>query len=390
MGGKALKNTPLRRITAAEYAALSTRVLSIVGKYYRRAEIPSALHGKPDFGDLDVVVAGPTGQTFPNPTALPNTFGKLPPATHFLALEFRSKEVVHNGPVTSFELDEFQIDIVQATLENIDFAVAWMAWGDVGNIVGVVANRMGLMFGFDGLGMRVLSNRHVTRIGQVTLTQKFPEALKFLGYDYERWRKGFVGQEDAFEFLVSGAHFEPEMFLRENLSRNSKERSHKRPMFENFLKYVGGRFSMESEVAERSSKLESGDGNESAQDRLENLTPLQTTHRLRALEFFGKRAAYDLIIERDVVQANIKQRFLPAVENIRKVKALEQRPLGQFIASYKASKASVQIDEEELPRASGIASEVINSLGNWEKWVLSRTDERSIVRDMEEYYESMK
>lgn len=390
MGGNALKKTPLRRISAEEYKTLYIRVLQIVRKYYQYAKVPACLLDKSDFGDLDVVVAGYYEQSsVALSNTLPQSIGKLPTAARLLAQEFESKEVVVNGLVTSFEVDQFQVDIIQASPSNLDFAVSWMSWSDVGNIIGVVANALGLTFGPEGLAIIVLSPRHVTHLGRVILTQNFDDAISFLGYDYRRWEQGFANQKDAFEYLVSGTYFEPWMFKRENLTRNSKERVAKRPMFRTFINYVQKTFSTDSEPDPEDDSLSSDEvdpSSERAESQHESMA-LRAAHRLRALEHFDKHTAYQLFVAKDTMHSDIKQRFLPAVDNIRVAKSLGHKQLGEFIASYKASKAAVHIDCNELfADADSAMEQIIAPLSNWEKWVLSQKNEQLIVRDMELYY----
>lgn len=56
MGGKAIKNTPVRRFERSEYFELEARVLAQLRSDFsgRRIEAIPAYRAKPDFGDMDV------------------------------------------------------------------------------------------------------------------------------------------------------------------------------------------------------------------------------------------------------------------------------------------------------------------------------------------------
>ncbi|RUS20501.1 hypothetical protein BC937DRAFT_95070 [Endogone sp. FLAS-F59071] len=406
MGGNALKNCTLRRITAAEYAALSFHILSIVRRYYAHADIPHCFPTKPDHGDLDIVVSVPIpfDTTIPVAHSLwPNLIRKLSGLTLTLAHEFQSKDLFVNGPVTSFEHTQFQIDLISVPPRAFSFAVAYLSWGDLGNMLGVVANRLGVSYGASGLTVCVFSPLHgkSMRIGRVTLTESVGEALKFLGYDIARWERGFDDKEEVFEFVASGKYFEPWMFCGGINSRN-RRRMGKRPMFNGFLEYVKKRFpttirkSEEDEGEGKEGDGEEGDGDgeegdgegEGGEGKEDNhspkivedeeddsgehsLTSLQLEHRARALETFDKQAEYQLHLARYEAAARVRELWNPAVQNIQRTRDLRGKELGKFIQVYKESKLVFVNARRQT----------------WEDWVLTQENTMAIVEDMEKYHD---
>jgi hypothetical protein len=159
MGGHALKQCQLRRYSKVEYNALKTAVLPQILQFYSHAKVPHELPTKETFGDLDVIVHGRK----PQPSS-----SEIDPIQQLSKL-WNSKEVVANGPVTSVEKDDFQIDIIEiqgpkfaspfrtkpltdeGRLKYFQAAVDYMSWGDVGSLVGVIAKSLGLKFGVAGL-----------------------------------------------------------------------------------------------------------------------------------------------------------------------------------------------------------------------------------------------
>ncbi|RUS23538.1 hypothetical protein BC938DRAFT_474982 [Jimgerdemannia flammicorona] len=392
MGGKALKHCILRRINAAEYASFTFRVLTIVRRHYVHVDVPHSFPTKLDHGDLDVVVSVPLTDV-PARVDLPSDVvirGKLVPRTRAIANEFQSKEVFANGPVISFESEQFQVDLIHVRPEEFAFACAYLSWGDLGNMIGIVANRLGMSYGSEGLAIRVFSPRHGNsgRIGRVELTADVGEALEFLGYNAERWKRGFENREDVFAYVVSGAYFEPWMFLRRNMNNRNRRRIRKRPMFDAFLGYLRGRFPDEgggerdetheesAESGEKNDYNDDGDdGDDDSRDAHHELTPLQLQHRARALERFGKQVEYQAHMNRYERGVLVKERWTPAVRNIQETRGLKDKALGQFIATYRETKVGKE--------GNGEAGRT------WEDWVMAQESAENIVRDMVVHFDSV-
>ncbi|KAJ3262148.1 hypothetical protein HK104_006780, partial [Borealophlyctis nickersoniae] len=121
MGGKALTTLTQVRLPRAAYLQMQSRVLPIVSSLYERAAVPHFLPTKPDFGDLDIVVAGPRA-------------GQKDPVS-VITTHFKSAQVVKSGPTTSFDVDGFQVDLISCSVDEFDATVAFLSWGDLGGII---------------------------------------------------------------------------------------------------------------------------------------------------------------------------------------------------------------------------------------------------------------
>lgn len=237
MGGSALKTIDTRRLLAAEYHDLVPTVLaeiaSVVGRDRSICEIES-YRNKPDFGDMDVVVASDD---------IAGTY------KDDLEKLFRSREVYRNGNVTSFDREGVQIDVIAIPQASFDFARSYFAWNDLGNLMGRVAHSMGLKYAFMGLLLPLRQGTHM--FAEVAVTRNVDEAMTFLGYDVERYKKGFNTLEEIFQFTASTPYFNPDVYLLENRNATSRVRDAKRKTYSAFLdwledpqglkKFMGGR-----------------------------------------------------------------------------------------------------------------------------------------------------
>lgn len=224
MGGNALKSIETRRMLASEYQVQVPLVLSTIAQVAgadRPMCVVDAYRQKPDFGDMDVLVAG---------EGLPSDFRQK------LAKAFASREFVPNGDVTSFDRDGFQIDVIQVPARSFDFARSYFAWNDLGNLVGRIAHKMGAKYAFLGMYVPLRDGDHM--FAEVDVTHDVDAALTFLGYDAKRFRAGFDSLEDIFRFTASTPYFDPAIFLLENRNATSRRRDSKRKTYNAFLSWL--------------------------------------------------------------------------------------------------------------------------------------------------------
>ena len=228
MGGHALKNTITRRYAKQEYEDIKAHVIQKLAENPlfsgRRMQAIEAYHAKNSFGDLDLLIES---------DGLPHTV--------WFAIQdmFSPKDFVRNGTVTSFDVKEFQVDLLLTPAAIYDMSAAYFAYNDLGNLLGRVAYKMGLRYGHQGLGFHVYSQQaDNTLLGSVTLTTDPMEAMRFLGYDVERWTKGFTTIEDIFEFTTSSPYFHADFYDLEKRTYKARVRDAKRPTYTKFLEWL--------------------------------------------------------------------------------------------------------------------------------------------------------
>lgn len=228
MGGHALKNTTTRRYAKEEYEDIKNHVMDKLASHPlfegRRMQAIEAYRAKDSFGDLDLLVES----------------DGLPHTVWFAIQElFRPNDFVRNGTVTSFDVKEFQVDLLLTPAAIYDMSAAYFAYNDLGNLLGRVAYKMGLRYGHQGLGFHVYSEHSSnTLLDSVTLTANPQEAMAFLGYDVERWKKGFTTIEDIFEFTTSSPYFHADFYDLDKRTYKARVRDAKRPTYTKFLEWL--------------------------------------------------------------------------------------------------------------------------------------------------------
>ena len=225
MGGNCLKKTFTRRYQRDEYFELCDKVTARLWKfgYFYNTHIVDAYHSKDSFGDMDIIYT---------------TFNDRPLYVEDVQLMFpESKEIVRNTHVISFEMCEFQIDMIHCPHNEYWYSKGYFSYNDVaGNLVGKIAHRFGLKHGHDGLSLEVRDDNHV--YGRVYLTQDFDTALEFLGLDVDRYQQGFDTLEEAFEWVSASKFFSPDDYELENLSHAGRIRDKKRTTYQKFLAWT--------------------------------------------------------------------------------------------------------------------------------------------------------
>lgn len=219
MGGNALAEFGAQRVSRKEFDEMVESVEMI---------IPAPVHHIPyvrekdSFGDLDLIVSK----------------NDLTPR-EFVAFvrDVLGVPYVKNGPVVSFlHAGKLQVDVIFMKDKDVEFAVNYFSYNDLGNLIGRIAHKMGLKFGHDGLWLIVRDGDY--KLGEIRLTREFPEALEFLGYDYITFKCGFDTFDDMFFYASCNQYFSPSIYLLENRNHTARVRDRKRTSYMNFLKWV--------------------------------------------------------------------------------------------------------------------------------------------------------
>lgn len=220
MGGNAIENT--RRLQAEEYKALEKELVEKLGTIYPELHPLPYYRSKPDFGDMDIVVPKPKLERKDFEVFL-NTLG--------------SRQAVYNSDNISFEYKDFQIDLIFVEPEQVQSAIFYYAYNDLNNLVGRIAHKFGLKFGWDGLNYQIRTESG-HRAESILLSRDPAAIYHYLGYDYSRWQQGFDSLEEIFSFVVSSPYFSAEIYDDENLNHINRTRNRKRKTYSAFLEWL--------------------------------------------------------------------------------------------------------------------------------------------------------
>lgn len=235
MGGNALKNVKTSRLSAEVYHPLAERLTALLREELgARAEVIPAYAEKSDFGDLDIIVEQEKVLVPGNGHAALEAFAQR----HGFARAFSA-----NGNVLSYDHrasagDDvgFQVDLIVTPAAEIDAALTYFSFNDLGNLMGRSAHKMGFKYGHLGLLYPFRDGDHLYKTLEVTRSSD--EAMAFIGYDPSRFHQGFKNLPEIFDYVTGSRYFNPAIFLLENRNHTSRVRDSKRKTYSAFLEHI--------------------------------------------------------------------------------------------------------------------------------------------------------
>ncbi len=235
MGGTAIKNA--KRIDALEYELYCKNINNVIVEIKKsnvfgdfRHEIIKSYRNKPNFGDIDILIE------------MLDSSKRKEFDEQFIE-KLKCKESVTNGPVTSHEADGVQVDLIYSNDKDFDFSSHYYSYNDICSLIGRIAHKMGLKFGYNGLWYIIRSDSHV--LHKLCLTKNFKEALAIMGYSYDRFKEGFDDLEDIFNYASDTFYFNPSIYLLDNRNHHVRVRDRKRKNYMLFLEWCKEKYSDE-------------------------------------------------------------------------------------------------------------------------------------------------
>lgn len=221
MGGLALKNTFTRRYQRDEYDLLEQEVFAILSETFKEYFTPRFFASKESFGDMDLIVS---------------MEGFNQNVRTYIEETFEPNEIFHNGNAYSFDYKELQIDFITVSPEDIESNYHYLAFNDLGNFIGRIAESMGLKYGQEGLWYNHFHNGQ--KVGKIMISKDYPKIFEFLGLDYNKWEEGFDSLEEIFDYIINSPNFDSQMYEMKNLNKINRERNLKRKSYMSFLDYI--------------------------------------------------------------------------------------------------------------------------------------------------------
>lgn len=219
MGGK-LFDQP--RMPRAEYLLREAEVRRLLDAVIPGAwRIPRYYGDKPDFGDLDVLVAErPDWEAF----------------REQLAKDLGVEKVKVTGNVYSTLYRGLQTDFFTVPARYLDSAYSFMCFNDVGNFIGRICRRFELKYGEHGLAY-VYRREGGSYAADLEVTTRFEEICAFLGLDHARWLAGFPTLPAVFEWVIESPWFSVAPYLDE-VKGDLAKRAEVRPNVARFITWL--------------------------------------------------------------------------------------------------------------------------------------------------------
>lgn len=161
MGGNAfaelIPGASFPRMSPTVYLALKDNILARLTPLFRHVAVPREAPGKPDYGDLDFIVAEPVQDI--SVDELKEHLGAV------LAIGDGTGNFAVPMPDTADEQQTYvQVDVHRcASVDEFERVVFFHAYGDLGMILGLLARSFGLSLGQNGLKVRTIALLRIPR-----------------------------------------------------------------------------------------------------------------------------------------------------------------------------------------------------------------------------------
>lgn len=227
MGGKALKIAETERKTTKQFNQIVNEIVPIIqNKLGTEVHVVKCYREKETHGDLDLLLR--IDHKFHNKGINLKTFVKD---------TFDPTEIFSNGSVISFDYDKFQIDLIPVKESNWEASRDFFDQDPTGNLMGKIAKKFGLKYGFEGLVFPYRSQTGSV-YGNITISKDSQHIFEFLGFDYNRYLQGFDTLEEIFEYVINSYWFKSKYFKMDQLTSIDRKRNKRRESYQKFLKYV--------------------------------------------------------------------------------------------------------------------------------------------------------
>eukprot|EP01035_Chromulina_nebulosa_P021881 gene21881-28324_t len=322
MGGNSFVKTTVARLSLETFNTVKTIVQHGLQKFFK-TDICFHMPEKVEFGDVDIIY---TSSTEHGLTML-EVIEKI----------FNPQEIVISGDVLSFSffLEEtrefYQVDMI--LVENLQMGKFYFSYGDLGNLIGHMTDKLGIKFGINGLYVNLhnriledggIESRYAEAHRRTILLNDCPkEICEYLEMDFTAWG-GFETDAEVFEWIKTCKMFNKSNFR--NGASNLLKRNTRRKVFIAFCESIEREEEKLTDTMTRDEKEEVPDDH------------VIVEQQLRAIEYFGKQSELELLIQvcknNYRVAAERKNKF-----NGKKFLAygIENKNLGEAMCKFKES-----------------------------------------------------
>ena len=230
MGGSAL-SFETKRLKATEFVNLRDEINNTLKSSGFESYPLKSFHCKESFGDLDILVK--TDNNFHNKLKQYSNKGDI---KDYIYKKFEPLEIHHNSDVYSFDYKDFQIDLKLIKSSNWETSKYYLDYNDLGNLMGRIAVKLNLKYGHYGLKFVYYPDSNEKY--EIILSKEPKKFFEVLGFDYNRYMKGFDYLTDIFDFVIDSKYFNPHYYYFRNLDMKHKKRDSKRKNYMEFLNHI--------------------------------------------------------------------------------------------------------------------------------------------------------
>ncbi|KAK7056812.1 hypothetical protein VNI00_002529 [Paramarasmius palmivorus] len=247
MGGSAFKSlasTAFPRLPPQLYHEQKARFTRVIQDHYVEVAVPSEAPEKETHGDIDYLVCTPRVPTSGAVNVPHETIKDALGAAHVIPMEGnrtsnfavpisqaeRQTSALSGDGDCEDDVKYYQVDIhVCNDSEELKRIFFFHSYGDLGMILGLVAQNVGLAWGTNGL--KYSHPPHPA----IILCTSHDEIAAFFGLSMERWNAGFKTRAEVFEWVRTSRFFDPSYF-QSGLQKVKQDRA----MYFQFTKWADG------------------------------------------------------------------------------------------------------------------------------------------------------
>lgn len=251
MGGKALNKVETRRLNKREFNIISDDIEKKIKNIFKDTLISTikSYERKDTFGDVDILLSKEKIVDFIEKNKV--FIGKHQFTNPLLPLiedlfNSRQQVVALNGnSLVSLSFDYrfnkddnygYQVDFIFCEQSDFEFNKNYLAYNDLGNLMGKTAPLLGFKLTHNGLWYYMKDGED--EFARIMVTNNFKETINFLGFNFSEYNKGFKDTDSIFDFIMKGKYFNDNCYYLNNLPAKTRAKELKRGTYMKFLDYL--------------------------------------------------------------------------------------------------------------------------------------------------------
>lgn len=238
-----------------------------------------------------------------------------------------------NGKIVSIAVSGYQLDFISTPFKELLPAFVYYANNDLGNLIGRIAHGIGLLYGHQGLKLKVRDkDDHV--IEDVLLSVNTKDIMRFLGFsdkDVEMFIQnthiGFPTLESMYEFVSRSDYFDGSKYDLDQLNQINRIRNIKRTTYMGFIKWL--------------------DCHPEIKAKRPIYPPYKEYYQIKAVKQFNIESQYFEVMFKLREKEWIAKKFNGDL--IKERYGLEGIPLGEFIKDFYSNHPKEKIKNMTIP-----------------------------------------
>lgn len=228
MGGNAFNviGYTSERMSKDEFYEIQSEIFKVLHELGIQALSVPFVREKDSFGDIDLVIVKEKDRNVKE--IICENIDKFGLTEEFI---FRNKDVI-----SILYKQKYQIDFIFTNYDERHYHQAYLAYNDLGNLIGRIIKASGFQHGHNGLFYVYREGNHYKEL--IPLTKEYDTALEILGLDVDHFYSGFDTFKEMFEYVTGSKYFKKSRFALENLNNRNRVRDRKRKVYNEFLKFI--------------------------------------------------------------------------------------------------------------------------------------------------------